>query len=413
MGAVETLKEQVGLTKRPATFMDKLESMKGQIAMALPRHLTPERMIRIAITCVKTNPKLLECETQSILAAVMLASQLGLEPGVLGQCFLVPYKKNCTLVPGWLGFLDLVNRAGKATAWTGAVYQGDVFDWALGDKPYVIHRPCGDETTMTHCYAIARTKGSDFPIIEVWPVEKIWRHRDRFNKVGASHYSYAHPEMYGKKVALLQVLKYVPRSVELATAFRLDSDAEMGEQNLKIDDVKNVIDGTLVQSVPEATPETAEPERAQPSKKEDDAICNECRRKLTGEGATGHHHLCPYVTKEAKAEPQATPESVSPFEAEKTSAKPENVVAVLVTKVAVRKAKPYRILSVTDGANLQYDISVWHEHLFPILDEVTGKSCIFEVSYKDKDGRTYTNLEHVLEVAGVEYKDDKAAEEEF
>lgn len=272
-GATEALKEQVGIAKRPITILDKLESMKPQIAAALPRHLTPERMVRIAITCLRTNPKLAECDAQTILASVMLASQLGLEPGVLGQCFLVPYKTTCTLVPGWLGILDLVNRAGKATAWTGAVYAGDEFDWSLGDSPYVRHRPCGDETTLTHAYAIARVKGSNYPIIEVWPVEKVWKHRNRFNKVGEKHYSYTHPEMYARKVALLQALKYVPRSVELATAFQLDATAEMGEQNLQIKDVPSIIEGATFQSEPQVEQVAEEPKQQQPR-----TMCGDCEQ---------------------------------------------------------------------------------------------------------------------------------------
>ncbi len=273
------LKEQVGIVKKPITILDKLESMKTQIALALPKHLTPERMIRIAITCLRTNPKLVECDPQSILASVMLASQLGLEPGVLGQCFLIPYKKICTLVPGWLGILDLVSRAGKATAWTGAVYKGDEFEWSLGDRPYVRHKPSGDETELTHVYAIARTRGADWPIVEVWSIAEITKHRERFNRVGADHYSYKHFEMYGRKVVLLQALKYVPRSIELATAFSLDASAESGTQHLEIKDVPSIIEGTVV-------PETPEPE---PEKKAEDVVCGDCGH------TNGHLDGCKYL----------------------------------------------------------------------------------------------------------------------
>lgn len=249
MGAVEQLKGQAGLVKKPVTIQQLLEAMKPQIALALPKHLQPERMLRIALTCMRMNPKLIECDPQTILASVMLAAQLGLEPGVLGQCYLIPYKKTCTLVPGWQGILDLVNRAGKAAAWTGAVYDGDRLEWMLGDQPYLRHRPCGEEETLTHVYAIARTMTSAWPIIELWPIHKVWKHRDRYNRVGDQHYSYKHPEMYARKVVLLQALKYVPRSVELAVAYNLDAGAETGNpQHLEIKDVKGVIEGIADQA---------------------------------------------------------------------------------------------------------------------------------------------------------------------
>lgn len=307
MGAVDSLKESSGLAKRPITILGKLESMKPQIAAALPRHLTPERMVRIAITCLRTNPKLAECDAQSILASVMLASQLGLEPGVMGQCFLVPYKDHktkqmiCTLVPGWLGILDLVNRAGKAAAWTGAVYAGDEFEWSLGDSPFVRHKPCGDETQLTHTYAIARVKGSAWPIVEVWPMAKLLKHRERFNKVGDSHYSYNHFEMYSRKIALLQTLKYVPRSIELATAFQLDATAEMGEQNLQIKDVPSIIEGATFQSEPQVEQVAEEPKQQQPR-----TMCGDCEQ-FDGLHLAG----CKYAPAPAEEKPAPTPTKVA------------------------------------------------------------------------------------------------------
>lgn len=261
MGATEALKEKAGLVKKPMTIIQLLESLKPQVALALPKHLQPERMIRIALTSLRTNPKLMECDPQSIMASIMLASQLGLEPGVMGQCYLVPYKGTCTLIPGWQGLLDLVNRAGKATAWTGAVYQGDEFEWQLGDNPKLTHRPCGDEEKLTHVYAVARAFNSPYPILEVWPIAKVLRHRDKFNKVGERHYSYANMEMYARKVALLQALKYIPRSVELATAYNIDAAAEVGQQKMQINDVKEIIEGSLTF---EPQQEQLEPEKKGP-----------------------------------------------------------------------------------------------------------------------------------------------------
>lgn len=391
--ATETLKEQVGLQKRPITILEKLESMQPQIAMALPKHLTPERMIRIAITCLRTNPKLAECEPQSIMASVMLASQLGLEPGVLGQSFLVPYKKTCTLVPGWLGILDLVNRAGKATAWTGAVYKGDEFDWALGDKPYVLHRPCGDETALTHVYAIARVKGSDYPIIEVWPMAKILKHRDRFNKVGENHYSYGHFEMYARKVALLQALKYVPRSVQLATAFQLDASAEMGTQDLKIQDVPNIIEGSIM---PESTPEP-EPVGAttatEAKPKADPEMCSECRK------IGGHESGCKFADKE---EP-------SKFE------KARYILHSVEKKKGKNKTEFLQFQAENEKGQKGF-LSCWHKSLFDHFKGVTFPVLAFmETSTsKTEDGKTFYNIESLIQLGDKVFtKDEPKAEPEI
>lgn len=234
-----------GKTDQPQNFPAMLEKFKGEIARALPRHLNPDRMARIALTAFRRMPKLGDCDPRSVFAAVIQASQLGLEPDTLGRSYLVPYGKECQFVPGWKGLVDLINRTGSATVWTGAVFQGDEFDYALGDRPFVTHRPCGEDSPdlITHVYAVGRVKGSEWPVIEVWPMQRVKRHRDRYNKVGKRHYSFENIEMYARKVVLLQVIKYMPASADLAAAVALNDAAEVGSQNLTI---KDAIDGTWV-----------------------------------------------------------------------------------------------------------------------------------------------------------------------
>lgn len=188
-----------------------------------------------------------------------MASQLGLEPGINGESYLIPYGKECQFIPGWRGLVDLVNRTGRETVWTGAVFDGDEFDWALGDRPFVMHRPCGEDNPklMTHVYAVGRINGIEFPHVDVWRIEKVWRHRDRYNKVGDRHYSYRHPEMYARKVVLLQIIKYMPSSVELSKALEMEYAANQGAQHL--DNPIDVIDGTYTPFVTDEDVEQLEP----------------------------------------------------------------------------------------------------------------------------------------------------------
>ncbi len=213
-----------------ASFSKFMDSFKPQMALALPKHLTADRMARLALTAFSSTPKLQACDPRTIAASIMTASTLGLEPGVNGQGYLVPYGKTCTFVPGWKGLVDIANRSGRATVWTGAVFEGDDFDYALGDSPFVRHRPGNedDPRRMTHVYAIGRVNGSNWPVIEVWTIKRVWKHRDQYNKVGSSHYSFRDQEMYARKIPLLQVLKYMPASIELSNALAVASAAEEG-----------------------------------------------------------------------------------------------------------------------------------------------------------------------------------------
>lgn len=211
-----------------SNFMDKL---KPQLALAIPKHLTADRMARLAVTAFSTSPKLQECDPMSIAASIMTAGQLGLEPGVNGAGYLVPYGRTCTFVPGWKGLVDLVSRSGRGTVFTGVIFKDQRYTFTDGARrDLIIH----DESDLdapediTHAYAIGWVKDSTMPIIELWSVGKISKHRDKYNKVGKSHYSFRDWEMYARKVPLLQVLKYMPCSVEMANAIEISNASESG-----------------------------------------------------------------------------------------------------------------------------------------------------------------------------------------
>lgn len=216
-----------------ASFNAFMQKHKSQLELALPKHLNADRMVRLSLTAFSQNPALQRCDPKTIFGSIIVASQLGLEIGVNGQGYLVPYKDKCTFVPGWKGLVDLANRGGRCTVWTGAVYEGDEFDYMLGDSPYCKHKPCGEfeESKLTHVYAIGRVKDSEMPVIEVWPIKKVHAH---FKKtvvpaLQSNHYSKKHLEAYAKKVALLQVLKYMPQSIEMSNAVDVSYAAEQGK----------------------------------------------------------------------------------------------------------------------------------------------------------------------------------------
>lgn len=244
----------------PKEMLNYLTKSRGAIEMALPKHLNPDRMLRLALTCFSTTPALRNCTAQSILSSVVVASQLGLEPGVAGQGYLIPYKNTCTFVPGWQGLVGLLNNTGRATAWTGAVYEGDTWEFELGSRPSCRHVPgpnYGDPDQIIWVYACGKVNGSEQPVIEAWTKERVIKHRNRYNKVGERHYSYAHFEMYARKVVLLQVLKYMPRSIELNNALVAADASELGNTT-------RVEDGVIIEVPSEIEDVTPRP----PKKKE-------------------------------------------------------------------------------------------------------------------------------------------------
>jgi recombination protein RecT len=266
MSTAALKKVATGKEDNPLTALNHyLTRLKPQIALALPKHLTADRMTRLAMTAFSTTPKLQECSLESIAGSIMTAAALGLEPNVDGQCFLVPYGRTCQCVPGWKGLVDLVSRSGRAAVWTGAVFEGDEFDYALGDSPFVRHRPGeeNDPDALTHVYAIGRVNGSDYPVIEVWTVGKVRKHRDKYNKQGGKHYSFRDWEMYARKIPLLQVLKYMPKSIEMSNAIALSNAADQGNHAIIDGDFVKVTDPDTGRAIDQATGEITDQRQQQ------------------------------------------------------------------------------------------------------------------------------------------------------
>ena len=69
-----------------------LDKMAPEMQRALPKHLTGDRIARLTLTLIRQNPKLLQCTPQSFFGALMSTAALGLEPGVNGEAYLVPYE---------------------------------------------------------------------------------------------------------------------------------------------------------------------------------------------------------------------------------------------------------------------------------------------------------------------------------
>jgi recombination protein RecT len=157
--------------------LDLLERMTPELAKVLPDNIGPERFARIVTTELRRTPRLLECSPESLLGAMMLAAQLGLEPGPLGHVYFVPFKREVTFVVGYRGFVDLAYRSGLLRAISAAtVRDGDTFTFRYGTRPLLDHTPAGPpgEREPIAYYAAADLKGGGRPFVVVYPedVEK-------------------------------------------------------------------------------------------------------------------------------------------------------------------------------------------------------------------------------------------------
>lgn len=206
-----------------------LDRMKPQIALALPAHINVDRMCRIALTEFKNTPKLMECDTTSFLASVMICASLGLEIGTLGHAYLIPRKGQCTFLLGYQGMLELARRGGTLPVIEAkAVYDGDTFDVSLGSNPCIIHKPnkTGPRGKLLSVYARAVHK-SGHEQFEWMTREEVEYIRDTSGNRDAGPWKKYFDEM-AKKTVFRRLFKYLPCSVDMRKAVSYDESAEAG-----------------------------------------------------------------------------------------------------------------------------------------------------------------------------------------
>lgn len=217
--------------KKPQTLQDYVQRMSGQIKLALPANLTPDRFQRIVLTAISSNPKLQECSPTSFLGAMMTAAQLGVEPNTpLGQGYLIPRNSRngveCTFQLGYKGMIDLAYRSGNiATIGSYTVHANDEFHVQFGLNPDITHVPAlTDKGDPIAFYAYYRTKDGGFGF-DVMSVEDVREHAKKFSdsvKRGwTSPWDTNFDEM-AKKTVLKKVLKYAPLSTEVASKIGMD-----------------------------------------------------------------------------------------------------------------------------------------------------------------------------------------------
>lgn len=259
-----------------------LETYKGQIAMALPKHLTPERMIRVALTAVSGSDQLAKCDPLTIAASVVQASILGLEPNsVLGECYLIPYwsskakKHLCQMQPGYQGLVKIARNSGQFSIIDAQpVHEGDEFDFEKGSDTWWRHKwaKTGTRGRIIGYWAgyVLKDGSKNF---EYMTVESINEHRDKYsqgaylkekgvyvrdkdgNKILQGPWKDSPDWMY-RKTPLKQVLKLAPKSIEMQTALSMDERMDAGLAQSFVD-----VPLALQPAEVEEVPQIAEPQR--------------------------------------------------------------------------------------------------------------------------------------------------------
>lgn len=228
------------------TIRDHLESPKfaQQLAMVLPKHITPQRQVRVAVTAMMRNPKLMDCDQASFFNAMLTCSQIGLEPdGRLAH--LIPYrnnKRNCMevqLIIDWKGLVQLAYRSGLVAAMhADIVCPGDLFSYSCGmiteHVPHFLRTDKGKPQSKGQAlgvYAIAVMKDGT-KAAAVMSMDEVNAIRRRSKSPDSGPWVTDYSEM-AKKTVFRRMSKWLPlASEDYRKALEVDEAEEVGVKDV-------------------------------------------------------------------------------------------------------------------------------------------------------------------------------------
>jgi len=232
------MNQQVTKKEQVNSVRNLLEQMRPQMNAALPKHLTSERLARVAMTTIQNTPKLLDCDRSSLISAIMSCAQLGLEPdGLLGQAYLIPFKNKVQFIPGYKGLIDLARRSGDVSSILAKeVYENDEFSVDYSQEPPFVHKPClkGErgEAILFWCLAKFKDGGYHWDYMTVEEINAVrdgssgYQSAKRFAKGGVINSPWvSHYNEMAKKTVVRRICKMLPMSVARAAMIEDAVDA--------------------------------------------------------------------------------------------------------------------------------------------------------------------------------------------
>lgn len=298
-----------------------LEGQRGALAMALPKHVTPDHFLRIALTTIKRTPKLLEADRKSLLGALMTAAQLGLEPdGVLGHAYLVPFSvKNrdtntwttqVQFIPGYKGFIQLARNSGEIQSiQVKEVRKGDNFKYSYGFTETLEHVPVsGVDQPLTHVWMVVNftNGGRHWDVMTRDQIERVMKLSQSYQRAEKGYQDkppkrdstwHLHFDAMAIKTIIRKNAKFLPMSVQKAAA--IDEAVEVGNLGTLVEGTV-VIEGDAAPASDDIDTAQGEPEArddgagvASNKKTEEKPAASAQPAAAAGEQAQGAHNPAP------------------------------------------------------------------------------------------------------------------------
>lgn len=253
------------------------------------------KFLSSVMTSVQTNPKLLECEPNSLVNAFMKIAQLALMPSdVSGEAYVITYKikgvSYARFQLGYQGLITLFFRAGGLKLRTEIVRANDKFEYTNGEITHTvdIFKTKEQRGEAVGAYAIA-TLASGQEAAYAMNAQDILAYGKQFSKsFSSSHTPWDEkndPELWmWKKTVLKQLGKTLPKNETINLAL-----AEDNKDSTLQDKLQEVEVPTMANL--ETTPaQLAEPKQQEPTTQEvadmyegtvvDQYNCSACQKNI-------------------------------------------------------------------------------------------------------------------------------------
>ncbi len=177
---------KTAVDRKVLTVRTQFAQMRDEFDAALPRHLPVDRFLRMANTCVRKTPALLDCDMPSLLGAMLEAARVGLEPGTK-QAAIVPFGKQATFIAQWQGLVELMYRSGEVGAVIADyIYEDESWEYSVGDGGTFRHRPDllnrNNDRKILLAYAFAEMRGGARSKVIFLNRDEAEEIRDEFSK---------------------------------------------------------------------------------------------------------------------------------------------------------------------------------------------------------------------------------------
>lgn len=243
MATASEVVKAVQAAPKAVSVQELINKSVKELGRALPDHMNPERLARIALTCIRLNPQLGQCTPESFMGALFTAAQVGIEP-VAGRAYILPFRNNrkksdgswhsvmeAQFILGYKGMGELFYRHEKAVdlAW-GIVHEHDEFYYELGTNASLKHKPSMKDRGEPIAYWVMATLKSGGKPFSVMSREDCRLHGLRHSKsvdkktgnfLPSSPWATSFDAM-ALKTVLVQLAKLLPLSVELQRAISAD-----------------------------------------------------------------------------------------------------------------------------------------------------------------------------------------------